>query len=121
MELMNVGYLEDFDFDSNGRLINKDIPNDKPVVIMIFASWCPHCVSTKPEFQKFANEMKDKVFCAAIQADGERESEKKLMEKIESIKPGFRGFPDFVLYKNGERVNKEIQGRTVESFVQFAQ
>ena len=120
MELNNVGYLEDVDFDRNGNLINSDIPKDKPVVVMIFASWCGYCRQTKPAFQEFANKMKGKVFCAAIQSDGERPSEKRLSDKLKTIKPDFRGFPDFILFKNGKQINKELKGRSVQDFIEFS-
>lgn len=119
MELYDVAYLEDMDFDQNGNLINPEI-KDKVVVILIFASWCGYCKKFKPDYQEFANKMKgSNVFVAAIQDDGERETEKRLMKKIKTIKPDFRGFPDIVLYKNGRRVNKDLQDRSVKGLVEF--
>jgi len=117
-----IAYLEDMDFDSSGNLTNKDIPKDIPVVIMLQTSWCPHCTNAKPAFQKFAEKHQGKVFCATIQADGDRESEKKLgkAERIKNgIKPNFRGFPDYVLYENGKNLNKEIKGRSLESLEEY--
>lgn len=114
--LKPIAYLEDMDFDSKGNLVNKDIPTDVPVVIMLQTSWCPHCTSAKPAFQQFANKYKGKVFCATIQSDGDRASEKKLGERIKTdIKKNFRGYPDYVLYENGKNVNKEINGRSLAS------
>lgn len=119
MELQNVGYLEDVDFDSNGNLINSQI-KDKVVVILIFASWCGHCKNFKPIYQEFATKMNgSNVFVAAIQDDGERESEKRLMKKIKTIKSDFRGFPDVVLYKNGRRVDKDLGDRSLEGLMSF--
>ena len=115
----HVAYLEDQDFDLSGKLINPDVPKNVPVVIMMQASWCPHCTNAKPAFQQFADQYKGKVFCATIQSDGERASEKLLGKRLEVIKPGFQGFPDYVLYKNGSRVNKEITGRGVEQLESF--
>jgi thiol-disulfide isomerase/thioredoxin len=120
MELSNVGYLEDFDFDNNGNLINPQIPKNQSVVVLVFASWCAWCKKIKPDFQEFANNMKGKVFCAAIQADGAKPSEKKLMDKMKTIKPDFRGFPDVMLFVNGKRVNKELKDRTVQGLVEFS-
>lgn len=116
----NVAYLEDFDFNSTGDLINPQIPKDLPVVIMLQSSWCPHCTSAKPAFQEFANKHAGKIFCATIQADGERESEKKLGKRVGTLKTNFRGFPDYLLYKGGKRVPKEITGRGVQHLEQFA-
>jgi len=113
-----VAYLEDQDFDSSGNLITS-IPGNLPVVVMIQASWCPHCTNAKPAFQEFANKYNGKVFCATIQSDGERESEQKLGKRVQVIKPSFRGFPDYVLFVNGKRVEKEIQGRSAADLETF--
>lgn len=116
----SVAYLEDHDFDDQGNLVAKSIPDDIPVVIMLQASWCPHCVSAKPAFQDFADKYQGKVFCATIQADGDRPSEKALGKRIAIIKPGFRGFPDYILYKNKKQQKTQITGRSVEHLKQFA-
>ena len=121
MTMNNVAYLEESDFDTKGNLINPDIPHNKPVVVMMQASWCPHCKHATPDFDKFAELTKGKVFCATIQSDGDRESEKTLGKRIkETIKSNFRGFPDYALYKNGKRVDVEISGRSVEDLKKFA-
>lgn len=116
----SVAYLEDSDFDQSGALINPTIPKNIPTVVFIQASWCPHCQHAKPTFQEFAIRMKGKVFSATIQADGERDSEKALGKRVKQIKPGFRGFPDYVLFVNGKRVNKEISGRNMSDLMEFA-
>lgn len=115
-----LAYLEDSDFDQSGGLINPDIPKEIPTVVFIQASWCPHCRNAKPAFQEFANRMKGKVFAATIQSDGERESEKALGKRVKQIKPGFRGFPDYVLFVNGKRVNREISGRGLNDLMEFS-
>ena len=116
-----IGYLENHDFNSTGNLINTDIPKNIPVVIMLQTSWCPHCTNAKPAFQDFANKHKGKVFCATIQQDGERESERILGARLQQLKPTFRGFPDYLLYVNGRLVSKEINGRGVEDLEEFAE
>ena len=117
----NVAYLEDSDLDKNGNIINPDIPCNMPVLIMMQASWCPHCKHATPDFDKFAELYQGKVFCATIQSDGDRESEKVLGKRIkETIKSNFRGFPDYLVYIDGKPVNKEISGRTVEDLKKFA-
>jgi len=115
-----VAHLEDHDFDSQGNLVNPDIPRDQVVVVMAQASWCPHCTTAKPHFQEFANKHQGKMFCATIQADGDRESEKKLGQRMKKLKPNFRGFPDYMLFVGGKRVNKEVKGRNVEHLEEFS-
>ena len=114
-----VAYLEDHDFDPSGRLITPDIPHDMLVVIMIQASWCGHCEKAKSAFQTFAENHQGVVFCATVQTDGERSSEKKLGERIPSISPDFRGYPDYLLYKNGDRIQRNITGRTIKDLKYF--
>ena len=116
-----IGYLEDSDFDSQGKLVNPNIPKNIPVVIMIQASWCGYCQKAKPAFQKFANQNQGKVFCATIQADGIRPSEKALGKRLSSIKKEFRGFPDYAVFKDGSPVDKQITGRAVEHLELFSQ
>ena len=113
-----VAYLEIDDFNADGKLINPDIPKGKPVVIMLQAGWCPHCVSAKPAFQEFANKNKGKVFCVTIQSDGERQSEKDLGKIVEKVYPGFRGFPSYMGYKNGKPYYHN-GGRTAEDLEKF--
>lgn len=115
-----VHYLENQDINSQGDLVVPQIPKNMPVVIMVQASWCPHCTNAKPAFQEFAEKYKDKVFVATIQADGERDTEKQLGKRINNIKKTFRGFPDYLLFYNGKMVDKEIGGRSVDDLAKFA-
>jgi len=120
--MKNVAYMEDDDFDHQGNLVDKiGIPKNYPVVMMIQAGWCPHCQRAKPAFQEFAHKFRDVVFCATIETDGQKPSERKLGERLNVIKPNFRGFPDYVLYLNGKRVDKEIKGRSVRDLVEFVE
>ena len=115
-----VAYLEDSDFTKDGKLSNKDIPSDLPVVVMMQSSWCGHCKKAKPAFQEFANKMQGKVFCATIQADGDRQSEKDLGNRLKTIKSDFVGFPTYVLIKDGIVSDKKINGREVTDLIEFS-
>jgi len=115
-----VAYLEDSDFDSAGNLTNSQIPKDIPVIIMAQTTWCPHCTNAKPAFQEFANKNEGKVFCVTIQADGDRPSEKALGKRMKTIYKDFRGFPEYLYYKGGKRVDKKIKGRGVNDLQDFA-
>jgi thiol-disulfide isomerase/thioredoxin len=117
-----VAYLEDYDFDSSGKPAGefRKICMSKPVVVMVQSSWCGHCSSAKPAFQEFANKHVNRVFCATIQADGERPSEQSLAKRIRDIKPDFMGFPTYLLYVNGELSSKDVRGRGVPELEEFA-
>ncbi len=115
-----IAYLENEDFDHNGNLINDNIPKNIPVVIMTQADFCSHCVDAKQDFQQFANQQIHNVFCATIsQGSSSNKSEQELISRIRQINPSFRGFPDYMLYYNGKRVNKNIQDRSVQGLVDF--
>lgn len=116
----HVAYMEDHDFDKNGKLINNDAPKDIPVVIMIQATWCGHCKKAIPAFQEFANSTVGKVFCATIQIDGERPSEVALGKRIKKIDSSFRGFPHYFIILGGKTIPKEIKGRSVKHLRKFA-
>ncbi|CCV02319.1 Thioredoxin-like [Invertebrate iridescent virus 30] len=108
-------YLESKDFTSNGNL--KHFKN-KTCVVMIQANYCGHCTDAKPHFQKFANNNKN-IMCLTIEGDGEDPDVKKMVNLITKIKPSFQGFPDYLLYKNGKLINKEINGRTEEALNEY--
>lgn len=117
-----IANLQDSDFDQNGNLINPNILKDnKPVVVMIQAGFCGHCTTAKPAFIEFANAKQDSVFCATINGDDfSVPGTKELSQRIGQIKPGFAGFPDYMVFKGGKRINKDIQGRDVQSLIEFA-
>lgn len=111
-----VIYLESKDFTASGNL--KHVFDNKPCVIMVQANYCGHCTTAKPQFQKFAEKNKN-VVCLTIQGDGDEPDVKKLVTLITKIKPSFKGYPDYFLYKAGKFVEKEIEGRTEESLEEF--
>ena len=114
-----IAYLQNSDFDTNGNLDNSKIPKDKLVLIMIQASFCGHCTTSKPAFQEFADKNMDKVFCATIQGDGNEKGERELAKRIEQIHPNFKGYPSYVLYKNNKRLAIHTGGRDVKSLENF--
>lgn len=110
-----VIYLESKDFTSSGNLKHF---KDRTCIVMIQANYCGHCTTAKPHFQKFAENNKS-VICLTIQGDGHDPDVKKMVNLITKIKPSFQGFPDYLLYKNGKLVEKEINGRTEEALMEY--
>lgn len=107
-----VVYLEDSDFSRDGHLVMPENYKNVPVMVMVQATWCPHCVHAKPDFQAFAKKYKGRVLTATIQADGGKEQQRALARRLESIIPGFRGFPHLLIYVNGRPV-KQVDGRSL--------
>ena len=119
----NIAYLELSDFDNDGNLVNPQIPKNIPVIIMLQASWCGHCVHVKPAFQEMADDPKNKgkIFAATIQGDEPKQkdiAQKFLKGAFKSI-PEVQGFPTFIGYKNGRFVKFCEGKRSKENWEQF--
>lgn len=114
-----VHYLERDDFLQNGTITNDDVPKNIPVVLMLQANFCPHCKGVKSEFQRFADDYDSKVFCATVQIDGDQLGEKELHPFSPTIRKGFRGYPEFVLFINGVPQEKNINGWKYQDMVDF--
>jgi len=108
-------YLESQDFTSSGQL--KAFKNNT-CIIMVQANWCGACKNAKPAFQEFASKNKN-VVCLTVEEDSSNPDSNKRLNLIKKIKPSFEGFPEYLLYKNGQFINKEINGRTVASLEEF--
>ncbi len=113
-----VYYLEKIDFDNNGNIINKNIPTDKPIFIMIQASWCPHCTHAKPDYQEFANRNQESAFVCTIQADGKEPGEVNIKNIIPKIYSNFAGYPSYIVYYKGRRIPFE-NGRQLQDLENF--
>ena len=116
--LYNINYLEEQDVNPDGSL-KSHVTKGKPTLVMVQGNFCGYCTQAKPAFQKYANNNKGKVLCATIQGDGEIKGEKELGSRLQKIKYGFRGYPDYVKYKGGKKVPGEISGRTLEDLEKF--
>ena len=121
MYLNKVAYLQDSDFDIKVNIINKNIPDNIPIVIMLQAEFCGYCTKAKPAFQEFADNNKDKIYCATIQGDGKEKGESELGKRLSKIYKGFGGYPTYVGYKNKKSVYKiHDGGRDVKSIEKFS-
>lgn len=117
--LAPVAYLESSDFTSLDRL-RSPIAQNKTCIVMVQADWCSACNAAKPHFQKFAEKYIDSVMCLTIEHDKKSKDNGKRFEIVERIKPDFEGFPDYMLFKNGVYVPREITGRTEKHLADFA-
>ncbi len=63
---------------------------------------------------------KNKVVFATIQADGDEEGEKELNQILDKINQHLFGFPDYVLYVNGKRIEDDgPPGRNFNNIVNY--
>jgi len=61
--------------DESGKEVSLSEMKGKPVVINIWASWCPPCKAEMPDFQKLYEKYGDEVSFMIINAtDGQRET-----------------------------------------------
>lgn len=61
------------------------------IMVLIYADWCPHCVSFKPKWEEFKKSMRNKSLCDI------GEVEQTYLEHVPSAKP--KGFPTIKFYK----------------------
>ena len=125
MPFRSIGVLQDVDLDRNGNLLTQQFgAGNKPVLIMMWASYCGHCHKAQPAFgQLFDNHGQKKVFLATIQTDDQDPGVQALMKRFPGIlrQHGvvFNGVPTYVLYSNGKY--REYQGgrdlRSLQNFI----
>lgn len=107
MPFENIGVLQDFDLDANGNLKTSTFgAGDKPVLIMLWGSYCGHCKNAKPAYgQVYDSHKQRKVFLATIQTDDTDPHVQKLMKRFPSVlkkhNVNFNGVPTYILYHKG--------------------
>ena len=117
-----IFYLEDSDFTADGKLIPHKDDEGKVYVVMIFATWCGPCKTTKPEYAKLLKEVDpSKVRVACINGSGSNGSypttkgEQDLMKRLSTIVP-FKGFPTICVFGKDGRFKEIHTGpRTCEA------
>ena len=85
---------------ANGMDMRRENPDGDMVTLYFFGtSWCPHCISAKPEWNAFLEENKDKVFNGKrvnfVDVDCDKES--ALADKYQVT-----GYPTIKLDKGSE-------------------
>lgn len=116
-----IGYLENSDIDSQGNITNKQLlDSNLPILVMIQANYCGHCTHSKPAFQEFASMNEGKVICLTIQGDSTNPTEKELASRVKDFLPNFKGYPTYVLYKNGRIAKPDLTtDRSVNGLAKF--
>lgn len=72
---------------------------DKPVLLDIFAQWCPPCKMLGPVIEKIAEDYKDKIIVAKMDLDACPETGQKFSVEV---------IPTVFLFKNNEVVDKFV-------------
>jgi thiol-disulfide isomerase/thioredoxin len=95
------------------RSMTEGFAEKGPEFVMIYADWCGHCKTAKPDFEKMAAESplnigEHKVYIRMVNGDSD---EGKAL-KVE-------GYPTFRLYKPDGRMVEYKGGRSVDQYKEF--
>lgn len=77
------------------------------VLIDFFAEWCMPCLMMAPVIDELAEKYKGKVKFGKVNID----SEGKLANKY-----GIRSIPNFILFKDGEKIDQFVGAMSEENF-----
>lgn len=81
-------------------------------LLMIKAEWCPHCISAKKPFEEAAEINKNNDYYTLDS------NELNKLDPLVKIRLGVKGFPTFIIIKNGGVLSDEFNGpRTRDEFV----
>lgn len=116
--LINVPYLEGQDINADGSL-KAYVGKGKPVVLMVYGSFCPHCRNAMPAYQDLAKAAKN-VTVVTVQSDG-GESDKAASRALSKVNtsPGVPAFLGFG--KDGKFKGMHNGGRDMQALMAFAQ
>jgi thiol-disulfide isomerase/thioredoxin len=116
--MVGVPYLEDSDINPDASL-KAHVNNGKPVVMMIYGLFCPHCKKAMPAYEQLANSLPN-VTVVAVQTDG-GPNDKKAAQMLSAVNKS-PGVPTFLGFnKEGKFVKTHNGGRDLEALKQFAQ
>jgi thioredoxin 1 len=80
----------------------------KPVVIDVFANWCPPCLHMMPTFEEVSDELADRYNFLKLNVDEAREL---------AISYGVTSVPTFIFIKNNELKGKIVGGLSKEDLI----
>ncbi len=100
---------------NEGGDLDSVFQSTEPTMVMFFAPWCGHCVSTKPEFENLIQSLKG-TGKSAVMVDCDANPE--IGEKY-----GVKGFPTIKYFKNGLAggdKGEEVSGaRSVDNWMTY--
>ena len=101
-------------FGNNSQSQEKMTINTDNQAIFLYADWCGHCKSFKPEWEAFEGWCKNNgVTCKAI--NGGEESNGPLVQKY-----GVEGFPTVLKCdKDGNKISEHVGARTKAALITF--
>lgn len=109
-------YLKEDCFKESEKIVTvtaqnfqEEVENSKlPVILDVYATWCPPCRMVAPIFEKLAEEMEGKVKFVKMNIDNEPELATKL---------NVNAMPTFLFFKDGKEVHRRQGAVQREYFV----
>lgn len=108
----NVQTLSIADFDDKGNIINPKYKGKS--LVLFFASWCPHCVHTKPVYMELANNKKANYLAFDMSSPDEMTK-----SKMSNWKFKVQGYPTIVSFYNGQPYSTYQGDRTVQDLTMY--
>lgn len=75
------------------------LKSDKPVILDLWAEWCPPCLKIAPLIEEISKEYEGKAIAGKLNVDNSPEV---------SVRYGVRNIPTILYFKNGELVDKQV-------------
>jgi len=104
---------------ANDKIVELDASNftdqinsDEPILVDFWAEWCGPCRMVAPVLDELADEMDGKVKIGKLNVDNNQEL--AIQFQVQSI-------PTFVLFKNGEAVDRMMGAMPKAAFEKFIQ
>lgn len=100
-------------FDTSLESFEKEVieaSHSHPVLVDLWAEWCPPCVVIAPVLKKVVEEYDEEIALAKIEVD--EEDNMKIAGRYQ-----VRGFPTILLIQNGEE-KARFSGARPESFIE---
>jgi thioredoxin 1 len=86
---------------------NELIAGDVPVLVEIFATWCPHCQRMMPRIEELKKRMGKRL--KVVQLDIDSSANRAPIDRFR-----VEGVPTFILFKGGRQVWRDSGERTVD-------
>ncbi|MCB1056023.1 MAG: thioredoxin [Acidobacteria bacterium] len=100
------------EINDNDSFKSKVLGSDQPVLVDFWAAWCGPCRMVAPTLDQLADEMDGSVRIAKVNVDDNQDL---------AVRFGVQSIPSFLLFKNGQMVDRMMGAMPKAAFEQFLQ